>query len=520
MADLTRKTANLFDKDTAITVNGTTLYTTNQWRGESTGIVLKIPCETNTQYTLSIPNYTGDIWRISLCNTDSTPPPTISVNTVTSSKPSNNATTFSTQNDTEYILFQGNGALIDSIIDNLMLNTGSQPLPYEPYGWVHSLRKFESKSETIQSGDILYADGTSISNYTIKGNTTQSGTPSPSNPVPVVGVGERTENLCLATQSNAITSGNYNNYTVSDYTVYATGTTLFGFIVPVSPNTTYTCYSQSNKISVQYRIREYSSIPTTYTGDNFIAQPINQNYNNGRSATFTTSSETTYILFAFYVDSSWTPAEITNIMLIQGSTAPTSYIPYGYKIPISTVQTTNIYLGSISSTRKIKKYVFTGQEADLRIPAAITATNAIQAPTTMSDYEREPFICSHMQVTNSSSGSSTHGYYGQYLTLCFALSMGLDTLDKARTYLQQQYANGTPVTVWYVLSEPTTGIVNEPLMKIGDYADSISNAASIPTTEGANTITVDTTVQPSEVTMTWTGWHDSSVKEWDGTNWQ
>lgn len=43
---------------------------------------------------------------------------------------------------------------------------------------------------------------------------------------------------------------------------------------------------------------------------------------------------------------------------------------------------------------------------------------------------------------------------------------------------------------------------------------------SIPTTQGANSITVDTTVQPSEFTATWTGWHDSSVKEYDGTNWQ
>ena len=43
---------------------------------------------------------------------------------------------------------------------------------------------------------------------------------------------------------------------------------------------------------------------------------------------------------------------------------------------------------------------------------------------------------------------------------------------------------------------------------------------SIPTTEGANSITVDTTVQPSEFTATWTWWHDSSVKEYDGSDWQ
>ena len=42
---------------------------------------------------------------------------------------------------------------------------------------------------------------------------------------------------------------------------------------------------------------------------------------------------------------------------------------------------------------------------------------------------------------------------------------------------------------------------------------------SFNTIDGANTITVDTTVQPSEFTATWTGWHDSTVKEWDGSQW-
>lgn len=86
-------------------------------------------------------------------------------------------------------------------------------------------------------------------------------------------------------------------------------------------------------------------------------------------------------------------------------------------------------------------------------------------------------------------------------------------------WLADQYAAGTPVTIWYVLAAPETAIVNEPLMKIGDYADTLSNAAQIPTTEGANSITVDTTIQPSEFTATWTGWHNANVKEWDGSQW-
>ena len=52
--------------------------------------------------------------------------------------------------------------------------------------------------------------------------------------------------------------------------------------------------------------------------------------------------------------------------------------------------------------------------------------------------------------------------------------------------------------LYYALATPTTEQITLP---------------SIPTTDGANSITVDTPVQPSEFTATWTGWHDSSVKE-------
>jgi hypothetical protein len=88
-----------------------------------------------------------------------------------------------------------------------------------------------------------------------------------------------------------------------------------------------------------------------------------------------------------------------------------------------------------------------------------------------------------------------------------------------KSYLQQQYAAGTPVTIWYVLEEPETGIVNEPLMRIGDYADTVSNV-SIPVITGGDTISVDTTVQPSEVTVNYKGWHPvADVHERDNGAW-
>ena len=83
-----------------------------------------------------------------------------------------------------------------------------------------------------------------------------------------------------------------------------------------------------------------------------------------------------------------------------------------------------------------------------------------------------------------------------------------DTVDGLKEYLAAQYAAGTPVTLYYALQSATTTTVNEPLRKIGDYSDSVSNAVTIPTSETAQTFDVDTTLAPSEVSLTYHGWHE------------
>ena len=55
-------------------------------------------------------------------------------------------------------------------------------------------------------------------------------------------------------------------------------------------------------------------------------------------------------------------------------------------------------------------------------------------------------------------------------------------------------------------------------MKIGDYADTVSGI-TIPVTAGANTILVSTTVQPSEVTVNYKGWHTGAVHERESGQW-
>ena len=196
-----------------------------------------------------------------------------------------------------------------------------------------------------------------------------------------------------------------------------------------------------------------------------------------------------------------------------------------YKIPISSANTTTpIYLGEVETTRKIRKLVLTGSEIwylystgdthqfytqDMRLGSvALSSTYSTIAPYGMTANNRK-------------------GNYG-----CYPVSNGdeiafqmygskadFPTQAEWKSYLAAQYANGTPVTIWYVLAEPTTGIVNEPLRKIGDYADTVSGI-TIPTITGVNTIDVETTLKPSEVSVNYKGWHSiQSLHRFNGGSW-
>lgn len=185
-----------------------------------------------------------------------------------------------------------------------------------------------------------------------------------------------------------------------------------------------------------------------------------------------------------------------------------------YKIPISSAeQTTPVYLGEVESTRQIKKLVLTGDEwwqfysdslglwqfyiKDISlggVPISSCTSNIAPYGVTVNNRRNYDYGC--YLITDGSG-------------VAFQMNGDKDTLINAnswKSYLAAKYAAGTPVTVWYVLAAPETAVVNEPLRKIGDYADTVSGI-TIPTITGANTIDVDTTLKPSEVSINYKGWH-------------
>ena len=166
-----------------------------------------------------------------------------------------------------------------------------------------------------------------------------------------------------------------------------------------------------------------------------------------------------------------------------------------------------IYLGEVQTTRKIKKYAFTGSEN------WGTAGNNFYLGTIENDYLRGQdinyAICSHYPtfpqtnvITNVPDKNVSFSYATTTQRLYLVDSSFNGNLTDFKTYLQQQYAAGTPVTVWYVLATPTTAIVNEPIRKIGNYADTLSMeqaGVSIPTNKGNTVIDVLTELKPSQM---------------------
>lgn len=198
-----------------------------------------------------------------------------------------------------------------------------------------------------------------------------------------------------------------------------------------------------------------------------------------------------------------------------------------YKLtPTVNVTEHPIYLGQVETTRRIKKLVLDGTEnwqIDGGKVGLYSATNESLGITDLiQSYAYQ--LSSHFVLANSYNTIFYNtGYFAIQTNRLIISYFEKQSVNNFKSWLQQQYAAGTPATIWYVLAEPETGIVNEPLHRIGDYADTITMAqaeVAIPTSDGDNTITFGTSVQPSGMSATFKGWHPvQGAKTYDGNDW-
>ena len=401
-----------------------------------------------------------------------------------------------------------------------------------------------------------------LESYKIYGNTVQEGMPTPENPIVPSGCGERvdvtglSEPLCgiqTYVDSLSLSTGvlmrrikklvitgkesweyesAYERFSTRIEGMYAESTRQTPIIC-----THYSCIYDGRPIGdVPYNSvyigasGQLASILLVKTSDyttvaRFKAY-LAQQYANGtpvtiwyvliepETATVTVPSELTGTIEG-YLNQEGTPTPETPIY-------PTAYgvkqadgtysISYGYKLPILSNSTvTNIYLGEVETTRRIKKLVLTGEEE--------WAIDSGRFTIILNDIKSQglrltEFYCSSYQVISdgrayadvpnnaiyTGAGSSASVYI-------YIHTDAYTTIKSFKAYLAQQLTNGTPVTIWYPLKTPTTGTLNEPLMKIGVYADTIDStqaSTQIPTAAGETTISwAGEGLAPSEVELTY-----------------
>lgn len=352
------------------------------------------------------------------------------------------------------------------------------------------------------------ADGTPLLDYLISGNMSQSGTPSPTTPIQPSECGERTGNLW--------------NYTIEQGGWIAAAGTIPTKLTPSDTNYPIRCRVDSI-VPIPSRIMSLTcsdgiKIHFVWIDSNGYSLGGSGWQRNGSTVTAPINATALTFILAKVDDTNCTPSDFKNIMLSEGST-PLPYEPYGYIIPILSANiTTNVYLGEVPTTRKIKKLMLTGNESYTKNDADPTqylyyGGRGVLLPNSI---ERTPLMCNELPVTSGAPQSqvgisSNNNYSVVYLNFGGDIMNSQpsgNTVAGLKEYLAAQYAAGTPVTVWYVLATETTGIVNVPLRKIGNYADTLSMeqaGVDIPTNNGNTVIDVETTLKPSEMYIKYQG---------------
>lgn len=344
-------------------------------------------------------------------------------------------------------------------------------------------------------------NGKPLISWSMLGNGQQTGTPTPDAPIMPEFVGVRTAQLFddnnagywKWVNSNGSIAENAAYAAFQDYDV-GNAAAFVAKYNGVKPYSHSIAFYDSNGDFIS---RVHRSNPSV-SGDAFDV-PAGSTKARYQVATNTSETMTSAIL------------QSMKIMLNSGSTA-LPYEPYGYKIPITCAgQTVPVYLGQVQTVRRVRKLVLTGESNINK-----------NTPSNPNDYlyylggvphEKTDCICSHLRSTDSFPLASVGGVYSKYSAGILYINLSRDVMEAQlsgntvagfKEYLAAQYAAGTPVTIWYALETPETGIINEPLCKIGDYADELHSedaGVTIPTVSGSNTLTVDTELQPSEMTI-------------------
>jgi len=297
--------------------------------------------------------------------------------------------------------------------------------------------------------------------YAVTGSFTAGAElPTPEQPLGCKGVGDKTENL-------------FNYVDFFDHYQTITGSSVGRFPIKLEPNTQYICVTNVRKPNGEADIFVVSGSAINWspsTGGNGAIV--------GRPRVVTTDADGYLCLGMYYIPDRTEVAETefingnAKVMLIKGSTAPTEYIPYGYRLPILQAQNCGVVdLGTLNWTSG-------GSAYPNRFWATLTGSvRAISDSSPMEAFYNSKYTLD--AVNDVLSSNFVDISYGRERTndkIWFADTRYTDaTTFKAAMSGKYLYYQRTTDSEWQA---PTTytAYIDKPLGKVGTYADTFDMA--------------------------------------------
>jgi len=331
-----------------------------------------------------------------------------------------------------------------------------------------------------------FVRGTFFTNAGSGSFTAGSELPIPDYPLGVKGVGDKTENLF-----NQDTMGESCNGSLSTTGSILVNGTSGTFKMPCEPDTQYVVGFLDELETTIFRVATTESefVGTRMaTLDHYIGT-------NQKTYTFTTNAN------AYWMYMQTNSAKFDDVknalMLVKGSTAPTEYIPYGYKIPIDDNGVIyNAYrnheffncgdytdeIGVVSGNDIIRCgiKVLDGTESWTDASSGTKHIYYVGIADRKTDGDYKYGFCSHFAFSTATSsrvedlnmffyGSTASGFRDDAIT----------SLADWKAYIAAQYAAGTPVTVWYPKATPTAESITPIPVTLGQGTNVIESVNDV-----------------------------------------
>ena len=317
---------------------------------------------------------------------------------------------------------------------------------------------------------LEYSKGKNLRNYEVCGNSVQSGTPSPESPVEIQSVGDLTTKNLINESAITLSSGYWSDSGGNQINNNSRFIRISS--VKCNPNETYTL-SSNLKIYTIWFFNNNTSISKTYRENTVAVFKTPENCNSLRISLVNTSGNTDTIAFKW-------------IQLELGSAA-TEYEPYHkYDIPI-TVTGKNLipypYKGSSVTANGITIKINDDRTITVNGTASTATTFTIAQYTiqsgtyTLSGTKNGSLSTYYMAIGGTSckdvgNGSSVTFDTETTISIYIIIKSGA-TLSNA--VFKPQLEEGSTATTYepYIAPVTTNIYLDEPLRKVGDYADYI-----------------------------------------------